>query len=295
MKGIRQSREDRYFSFILGLVLVVVCFLMIYPLYFIVIASFTDPYIVNSGKFLVWPEKLYLAGYERIFEYAPLWKGYRNSIIYTALTVLCALVTTIPSAYVLSRKDMVGRNAIMMLFTFTMFFGGGIIPMYLLMRYLGLLNSIWAVILPTSGSAWNLIVARTFFSESIPDELLEASRLDGADDFHFFFQIVLPLSKTIIAVIALFFAVSQWNSYFNALMYLNEDSKMPLQLVLRNLILINSTTDMLGDAMGMEERARMAEQMKYGIIVIGTVPLLVVYVFLQKYFAKGVTIGAVKG
>lgn len=295
MKGIRLSREDRAFNIVLGIAMVLICFLMIYPLYFIVIASFTDPYIVNSGKFLLWPEKPYLAGYERIFEYTPLWKGYRNSLIYTALTVGCSMVTTIPSAYALSRKDLVGRNVVMMMFTFTMFFSGGIIPTYLLIRSLGLLNSIWSVILPVSGSAWNLIVARTFFQESIPSELLEASRIDGADDFRFFFQIALPLSKTILAVIALFFAVSQWNSYFNALMYLSEDRKMPLQLVLRNLILINSMTDMMGDAMGMEDRLRMAEQMKYGIIVVGTVPLLVIYVFLQKFFAKGVMIGAVKG
>lgn len=295
MKSIQLSQEDRIFNIVLSALLALICFLMIYPLYFIVIASFTDPYIVNSGKFLLWPEKLYLAGYERIFEYMPLWKGYRNSIVYTALTVVCALVTTIPAAYVLSRRDMVFRSGIMILYTFTMFFSGGIIPTYLLIKELNLLNTIWAVILPVSGSAWNLIVARTFFQESIPEELLEASKIDGADDFRFFFQIVIPLSKTILAVIALFFAVSQWNSYFNALMYLSEDNKMPLQLVLRNLILINSTTDMLGDAMGMEDRARMAEQMKYGIIVIGTVPLLIVYVALQKFFAKGVMIGAVKG
>lgn len=295
MKSIQLSQEDRIFNIVLSALLVLICFLMIYPLYFIVIASFTDPYIVNSGKFLLWPEKLYLAGYERIFEYMPLWKGYRNSIVYTALTVVCALVTTIPAAYVLSRRDMVFRSGIMILYMFTMFFSGGIIPTYLLIKELNLLNTIWAVILPVSGSAWNLIVARTFFQESIPEELLEASKIDGADDFRFFFQIVIPLSKTIMAVIALFFAVSQWNSYFNALMYLSEDNKMPLQLVLRNLILINSTTDMLGDAMGMEDRARMAEQMKYGIIVIGTVPLLIVYVALQKFFAKGVMIGAVKG
>lgn len=292
---IRMSKEDRIFSVVLGLLMILICFLMLYPLYFIIVASFTDPYVVNSGKFLLLPEKPYLAGYERIFEYAPLWKGYRNSIVYTALTVLCSLVTTIPAAYVLSRKDMPGRSAIMLLFTFTMFFSGGIIPMYLMIRSLNLLNSIWAVILPASGSAWNLIVARTFFQETIPADLLEASRIDGADDFRFFFQIVLPLSSTILAVIALFFAVAQWNSYFSALMYLNEDAKMPLQLVLRNLILINSTTEMLGDAMGMEERARMAEQMKYGIIVVGTVPLLLVYVMLQKFFAKGIMIGAVKG
>ena len=295
MKRIRLSKEDRIFTIVMGFIMGILCFLMIYPLYFIIVASFTDPYVVNSGKFLLWPEKLYLSGYKRIFEYMPLWRGYRNSILYTALTVGCSMITTIPAAYVLSRKDMIGRNAIMMLFTFTMFFSGGIIPTYLLIRSLGMLNSIWAVILPASGSAWNLIVARTFFQESIPQDLLEASRIDGADDFCFFFRIVLPLSKTILAVTALFFAVAQWNSYFSALMYLNEDSKMPLQLVLRNLILINSTTDMLGDAMGMEERARMAEQMKYGIIVIGTVPLLVVYVFLQKFFAKGIMIGAVKG
>ncbi|WP_102412754.1 ABC transporter permease subunit [Beduinella massiliensis] len=294
-QGKRLTRNDRIFNVALGILLTVLCLVVIYPLYYILIASFTDPAVVNSGKFLLYPEKPFLDGYERILEYKPLWRGYTNSFLYMGLTVVCSLVTTIPAAYVLSRRDMVFRDGLMMIFTFTMFFSGGMIPSYLLIKSLHLLNTAWAIVLPSACSAWNLIVARTFFQESIPPELLEAARIDGCDDFTFFFRIVLPLSQTIIAVIGLFFAVSQWNAYFNALMYMTEEKKMPLQVVLRNLILINSTTDMLGDAMGYDSRAKLAEQMKYGVIVIGALPLLLLYPFLQKYFAKGVMIGAIKG
>lgn len=292
---ILQSRSDRTFSVMLGIAMVVICIFVLYPLYYILVASFTDPYVVNSGRMLLYPEKPFLEGYTRIFQYRPLWRGYSRSFLYTGTTVACALLITVPAAYVLSRRDMVFRKGLMLIFTITMFFSGGMIPNYLLMRSLGILNTMWAVVLPASCSAWNLIVARTFFQESIPPELLEASRIDGCDDFRFFFSIVLPLSKTIIAVIGLFFAVSQWNSYFNALMYLTEERMMPLQVILRNLILINSTTEMLGDAMDLESRARLAEQMKYGVIVVGAVPLLVLYPFLQKYFAKGVMVGSLKG
>lgn len=294
-QGKRLTRNDRVFNVALGLLLTLLCLVVIYPLYYILIASFTDPAVVNSGKFLLYPEKPFLEGYQRIVEYKPLWRGYGNSFLYMGLTVACSLVTTIPAAYVLSRRDMVFRDGLMMVFTFTMFFSGGMIPSYLLIKSLHLLNTAWAIVLPSACSAWNLIVARTFFQESIPPELLEAARIDGCDDFTFFFRIVLPLSQTIIAVIGLFFAVSQWNAYFNALMYMTEEKKMPLQVVLRNLILINSTTDMLADAMGYDSRAKLAEQMKYGVIVIGALPLLLLYPFLQKYFAKGVMIGAIKG
>ena len=286
---------DRAFGIAIGGVLVLVCLVVLYPLYYILVASFTDPYVVNSGRFLLYPEKLFLEGYKRIFEYRPLWNGYRNSFLYMFLTVGCSLALTIPAAYVLSRRDMIWRKGLSLVFMLTMFFSGGMIPSYLNIRSLGLLNSAWAVVLPASCSAWNLIVARTYFQESMPPELLEAARIDGCDDFRFFFSIVLPLSTTIIAVIGLFFAVSQWNAYFSAMMYLMDERKMPLQTVLRNLILINSTTDMLGDAMDYESRARLAEQMKYGVIVVGAVPLLLLYPFLQKYFAKGVMIGSVKG
>ncbi len=288
-------KDELGFRIALGVILTIVSLVVLYPLYYILLASFTDPVIVNSGKFLLYPEKLFLEGYNRIFTYRPLWVGYRNSFLYMGLTLVCSLVVTIPGAYVLSRRDMVFRRGLSLLFIFTMFFSGGIIPMYLLIKSLHMLNTPWAVVLPVSCSAWNMIVARTFFQESIPMELLEASRIDGCDDFRFFFQIVLPLSKTIIAVIGLFFAVSQWNSFFSSLMYMTEDKNMPLQVVMRNLILVNSMMDMLGDAMDFDVRIKLAEQMKYGVIVIGALPLLLLYPFLQKYFAKGIMIGSVKG
>ncbi len=202
-KRMHKSHADRGFTAALSIIMTFVCIVVLYPLYYILIASFTDPYVVNSGRLLLYPVKPFFDGYARIFEYRPLWLGYARSFLYMGMTVACSLTITIPAAYVLSRRDMVFRKGLMMVFTITMFFSGGMIPSYLLMRSLGILNTMWAVVLPVSCSAWNLIVARTFFQESIPVELLEASRIDGCDDFRFFFSVVLPLSKTIIAVIGL--------------------------------------------------------------------------------------------
>lgn len=291
----RRSRADKIFTLINGIIMAFLSIMIIYPLYYILVASFTDPSIVASGKFLLYPEKLFLDGYQEIFKYRPIWTGYRNSIVYTVLNVALALAVTLPAAYVLSRKDMMCRRGILFLFTFTMFFSGGMIPNYLLVKDLGILNTPWAVILPVSCSAWNLIVARTFYQSLLPDELLEAARIDGCNDFTFFFRIVLPLSSTIIAVIGLFVGVSQWNSYFNALMYLSDDSTMPLQVILRNLLIINQMPEILNDAMGSDARAKLAEQMRFGVIVVGALPLLCIYPFIQKYFEKGVMIGSVKG
>ena len=206
-----------------------------------------------------------------------------------------AVAVTIPCAYALSRKDLAGRRIWNFLFTFTMFFNGGIIPLYLVINKLGIYNSIFAMILPGAVSAYNLIVCRSFYDSSIPDELVEASRLDGCTDFNIFFQIVIPVSSTIIAVMVLFYATSIWNSFMNALMFMGDQSKMPLQVILRNLILSNQASSVLSGGTEMIERQKLAEQLKYGVIVVSALPLLVLYPFVQKYFAKGVMIGAVKG
>jgi putative aldouronate transport system permease protein len=291
----RQSLPDRLFDIVNWAIMVLVCISIAYPLWFVLVASFTDPNIVNQGRVLLYPVKPFLEGYERIFRYPPLWKGYVNTIIYTVTGSVISIAVTVPAAYALSRRDMKGRRIIMFLFTFTMFFSGGIIPLYLIIQKIRIYNTIWAMVLPSAVSVYNLIVCRSFFDTSIPQELLEASRLDGCTDFGFFFRIVLPLSSTIIAVMVLFYATGIWNSFMNALMFMADQGKMPLQVIMRNLILINQANMITTDASEMIMRQKLAEQLKYAVIVVSALPLLLAYPFLQKYFVRGVMIGAVKG
>ncbi|HML46842.1 MAG TPA: carbohydrate ABC transporter permease, partial [Clostridia bacterium] len=267
----RMTFGDRIFNAVNVLLMVTVMILVLYPLYFIFIASFTDPVIVNSGKVLLYPEKLFWGGYGRIFQYKPLWTGYMNSFLYMFVGTSINLLVTIPAAYAFSRKDLYLRNPLLSLFTFTMFFGGGLIPLYLLILNLKILNTIWAMVLPGALSVWNMIICRTFFQTNLPEELLESAVLDGCTDFQYFFRIVLPLSKVIVAVMVLFYAVGHWNSYFNALIFLNDSSKYPLQIVLRNLLVINQiNNEVISDPMGIAQRARLAEQLKYGVIVVSS-------------------------
>lgn len=290
------TRGDKIFDIANIVLMAVIALVIFYPLYFVVVASFTDPTIVNRGDLLLYPVKFFASGYKKTFSYSPLWRGYLNSFIYTGLGTLVALAATLSGGYALSRKDMGFRRPVMLLFTFTMFFSGGMIPSYLLMRNLGIYDTLWVMILPGAVSVYNLIVCRTFFENTLPKELLEASQIDGCTDFGFFFRIALPLSGTIAAVLALFYASAKWNSYFDALIYLMDEQKMPLQIVLRNLLLIGQSQNMVtGDAKSLAERKAMADQLKFCVIVVSAAPLLIIYPFLQKYFAKGVMIGAVKG
>jgi putative aldouronate transport system permease protein len=291
----KETFADSVFNVINAIIMSLVCVCIAYPLYFVLVASFTDPNIVNQGRVLLYPVNLFLGGYERILQYPPLWSGYRNTIIYTVAGSIVSISVTVPAAYALSRRDMAGRRILMFIFTFTMFFSGGIIPLYLVIQKLRIYNTIWAMVLPGAVSIYNLIVCRTYFDTSIPRELLEASRLDGCTDFGFFFRIVLPVSSTIIAVMILFYATAIWNQFMNALMFLADQENMPLQVIMRNLILINQARAMTNDPGEMMMRQKLAEQLKYAVIVVSAAPLLMVYPFLQKYFAKGVMIGAVKG
>ena len=289
------GKGERVFNIVNLTILILFCFLLFYPLWYVLVASFTDPGIVTSGVVLVFPTQLFLDGYRKILQYQQLWSGYANTLKYTLVYVGVSLCATVPAAYALSRKDMFGRPLMMFIFSFTMFFSGGIIPLFLLLNELKLYNTIWAVVLPTAVNVYNLIVCRSFFESSIPNELLEASRIDGTNDFGFFFRIVLPLSSTIVCVMILFYATAQWNAFMNPLMFLQDNDRMPLQVVLRNLVLAAQTASMSTDANDAADLAKMAEQLKYAIIVVSALPLLVLYPFLQKYFVKGVTIGAVKG
>lgn len=294
-KHVKQAWGDRVFDWVNAAVMTVVCVAIAYPLYYVLVASFTDPTVVNSGKILLYPEKPFLGGYQKIFEYRPIWTGYANTVLYTLGGTLAALVATIPCAFALSRRELLGKRLWNFLFTFTMFFSGGIIPLYLIINAVGIYDTVWAMILPSAVSVYNLIVCRSFFESNIPDELYDASKIDGSDDFDFFFRIVLPLSSTIMAVMVLFYATSIWNSFMNALMFMGTQDKMPLQVILRNLVLSNQTSALTSGGTEVAQRMKMAEQLKYAIIVVSALPLLAVYPFVQKYFAKGVLMGAVKG
>ncbi len=292
----RVSLGDQVFDALNTCVMLLIGLLVLYPLYYVLLASFTDPNIVNSGQLLLYPKRLYLQGYQRILAFSPLWRGYANTVLYVFVGTVIALVTTVPCAYALSRRDLRWRRPLMLLFTFTMFFQGGLIPLFLVILNLGIYNTIWAMTLPTAVSVWNLIICRSFFDSAIPDELLQASQIDGCTDFRFFFSIVLPLSSTILAVMTLFYSTAIWNSFFNPLMFLQDNEKMPLQVVLRNLVISNQANTMaVGSAQEMVDRKKTVDQLKYGIIVVSALPLMAVYPVLHKYFAKGVMVGSIKG
>lgn len=292
---VKMGTGDKIFTAVNVIIMIFVCLIIVYPLYYVVLASITDPIIVSSGKLLLYPESMYLEGYKTTLSYKPLWVGYWNTIRYTVVGTIVSLICTIPAGYALSRKDLFGRKPIMFLFTFTMFFSGGIVPLFLTIKNLHIYNTIWAMVLPVAVSAYNLIVCRSFFESGVPDELLEAAQLDGCSDFGFFFRIAIPISSTIIAVMTLFYATAMWNQFFNALMFLQDEDMMPLQVVLRNLVLMNQSNQMGSSAAEAVMKQKLADQLKYCVVVVSAFPLLCVYPFVQKYFAKGVTIGAVKG
>lgn len=293
---IRKSGSDKVFDGIVLVFLTLLLILVLYPLIYIVSASFSSASAVTSGKVILLPVDFSLEGYKAVFENKDIWLGYKNTIIYTVCGTFINVAVTLMAAYPLSRKDLKGKVILTFFFTFTMLFGGGMIPNYILIRDLHLMNTRWAIILPGALSVYNMIVARTFIQSNIPDELLEASQLDGCSDTKYFFSIILPLSKAVIAVLALFYGVGHWNAYFNAFLYLNDKKLYPLQIFLRE-ILINNTMDMNSfvDPTLMEAKQGLADLLKYSLIIVASVPVLCLYPFAQKYFVKGVMIGSVKG
>ena len=297
--GKPMSRDDHIINFFVYAFCALALIVTLYPLIYVVSASLSDPVRVAAGDLLLWPIGFTLEGYETILDYSPIWIGYRNTIFYTLAGTLINLFVTLPCAYALSRRDMIGRNALALVFTFTMFFSGGLIPTYLTMKSLGLVNTVGAMLFPGALSVYNMIITRTYFQNSIPTSLQEAAMIDGCRNTRLFTTIVLPLSKPIIAVIALYYAVGHWNSFFNALIYLTNAKLYPLQLYLRNILIEDQMMEMMeGDSEAMEamiRRMQLRESMKYGIVVVSSLPIIAVYPFLQKYFVKGVMIGAVKG
>ena len=287
------SRGDKIFRFFSGLFLLLLAAIVLYPVYFIVIASFSDPDAVLAGKVVLWPADINLEGYIKIIERTDVWLGYRNTIVYTLLTVVLSLLVTIPAGWALSRKTLPGKKFWMMYFIIPMFFGGGLIPFYNVMSSLGLVNTIWAIVLPSILSVWNLFMTKTFFESSIPNGLIEAAKIDGASHFRTFVSVVLPLAKAIMAVMALYYAVGQWNSYFNAMIFLQDETLYPLQLVLKE-ILIASESTVGGSGETILQQYRLANQLKYVSVIVSSLPVLMLYPFVQKYFAQGVMIGSLK-
>lgn len=292
---IKKSRQDKLFDFIIYSLAVLLIIITLYPMYFIIIASISNPSDVSGGNIVLWPKGMNLRGYNQLLHYKQLWVGYKNTIIYALLGTAINLVVNISAAYALSRKELVGKKLITFYYLIPMFFGGGLIPTYLIVKNFALLDTIWVMVLPFSVVTYYIIVGRTFFSNNIPDDLWEAAQIDGCGTMTFFFKIVLPLSKAVIAVIALWSAVGHWNAYFNALIYLKNEDLQPLQIVLRNILISNQTMSMMMTGTAANEARQTAELMKYGIIVVSSAPIMCMYPFVQKYFNQGVMIGAVKG
>ena len=290
----KSSTGDKVFYALNYLFLGLMTLIILYPLYFIIIASISDPDAVLNGEVILYPVQVTLSGFQKILERTDVWRGYLNTIIYTLITVVLSLVVTVPAGWSLSRSTLMGKKAFMIYFIIPMFFGGGLIPFYNVMNSLGLVNTIWAVILPSILSVWNLFMTRTFFESSIPEGLVEAARIDGAGEFRIFFSLVIPLSKAILAVMALYYAVGQWNSYFNAMIFLQNENLYPLQLVLKEILIASeSTTGGSGDTI--LEQYRTANQIKYVSVIVSSAPVICLYPFVQKYFAQGAMIGSLKG
>ncbi len=297
MKPKKRITQDRVVYFINYVMLTALLVIVLYPLIYIISCSFSSGDALMSGKVKLFPVDFTFQSYKAVFAYSDIWTGYLNSIIYTVVGTIISMVLTLLAAYPLSRNDFRGKKFFTMIILFTMMFSGGLVPTYLLIKNLGLIDTMWAVVLPGAVSAYNVIVARTFFSNSIPNELREAAEMDGCSDFRFFLQIVIPLSTPIIAVLSLWVIVSLWNSYFGPMIYLNSHEKYPLQLVLRRILLLSQVNLNQSniDPETIRRNQYLSEMLKYGTIIVSTLPLMIIYPFVQKYFVKGVMIGSVKG
>ena len=285
---------DLVFQVAVVLIGALLIILMAYPIYFVIIASFSSPSSVLSGRAWLIPSDISINGYQRLFQNTRIWVGYRNTIAYTIVGTGLSLICTMAAAFSLSRKSLPFRNAIQFFLVFTMFFNGGLVPTYFVIRDIGIINTFWVMVVPFAVNVYNVIIARTFFASTMPEELFDAARIDGCDYFRFFIQILIPLSKAIIAVLSLYYAVWYWNEYFRALMYVKDERLVPLQIVLRDILIINQSAANLAGT-DMIERIKLAEMLKYCLIVVSTLPMMLVYPFIQKYFTKGVMLGSLKG
>lgn len=294
------TKGDKVFKGIDILLLVIITLLCAYPMWFVLIAAVSNPDLVQNGQVMFWPQDFSWDGYQAVFQNQEIGIGYRNTILYTAFGTLLNLVVTLPAAYALSRHDFVGRNVFTIIFTITMFFNGGMIPSYLVVQRLHLINSPLVMIIIGATGMYNIILCRTFFQSSIPSELTDAAQIDGCNNTQMFGKIILPLSKPIIAVMVLFFAIGHWNNYFTAMLYLNKPDLKPLQLVLRDILIQSDMMEQLVqnqslDATTAAKIERTKQLVRYASIVVSSLPVMCLYPLVQKYFVKGIMIGSIKG
>ena len=293
---VKLIREDRIFYTIVYVLIGILTLSVLYPIIYVLSSSFSSGTAVSTGQVVLWPVDFSIEGYKRVFAYDRVWIGYRNTIFYTVVGTFNNVAMTLICAYPLSRRDLPGRKYFMLLFVFTMYFSGGLIPSYLLMKGIGYVNTVWAMIMPGAFGVYQMIVCRTFINSTIPNEMLEAAKIDGCSDARYFLMFILPLSKAIIAVMTLQYAVGHWNSYFSAFIYLTDKKLFPLQIFLREILVMNQVS--ASDFTDEETRAimqGMADLLKYSLIVVSTAPIMCFYPFIQKYFVQGIMIGSLKG
>lgn len=297
LENISRTTGDKIFDTVVLALLAIIMVIIIYPLWFVIMASLSDPRLIYDDPFLFLPKGFTLASFELVFENEEIWRGYANTIFYTTFGTFINLAMTVAGAYPLSRKDFRGRHVFTVVFTFTMFFSGGLIPLYLLMRDLGMLNRVWAMVLPQAIAVYNLIIMRTFFQSRIPQELQDAALIDGCSNVRLLVKIVLPLSMPIIAVMILFYGIGHWNSYFPALVFLSSRNKYPLQMILREILIQGEMSSMLTIAYDDQYAERMIAKMglRFSVIIVSTLPIFIIYPLLQKFFKEGIMIGALKG
>ena len=290
---------DQRFNLINIALVTFILIIILYPLYYILICSFSSGEAIASNRVFLWPVDFTFDGYKAILDYKLLLTGFLNTVFYAITGTILNVSMTVLAAYPLSRKELYGRNGITLFFAFTMWFGGGMIPTYLLYKNLNMIDSRWAMIIPGALSVWNMVITRTYFQKSIPEELLESAQLDGCSDIKYLLKMVIPLAKPILAVITLYYAVGHWNQFFNAMIYINTPSKYPLQLVLRDILITGqSAMTASNGSMSAEEilyRENLAQMLKYSVIVVSAIPMLILYPFIQKHFVKGIMVGALKG
>ena len=294
-KKIHETTGDNIFNVVNTIILTVAFLVVLYPLIYILSSSFSSPQAVSSGRVVLWPVDLSLRGYEEVFSYDTVVTGFLNTFFYTIVGTCVNMIMTVLAAYPLSRKTLPGRRVLNFLFMFTMIFNGGLIPAYILNTNLGLVNTRWVMIIPLALSVYNVTICRSFFQSSIPEEMIEAAQVDGASHFRILVQLVLPLSKSVLAVLVLYYAVGHWNQYFQAFIYLSNRDLFPLQIILRDILILNSVNNQITDPQLMAAKQGMADLIKYSLIVISTGPFMLLYPFIAKHFVQGVMIGSVKG
>lgn len=290
------TKADKVFNVANYIFLTIILLLVLYPLIFVLSASLSNPALVLKGEMWLWPKEFTLESYVKVFENKGILNGFYNTFKYTIIGTTINVILTIMAAYPLSRKDFRGRNVIMAMFVFTMFFSGGLIPSYLLIQSLGMIDTLWVMVIPNAVAVWNIVIMRTFFQSTIPEELRESAMLDGCGNMGVLLKIVLPLSLPVIAVMVLFYAVGHWNSYFQALIYLQNRANFPLQLILREILIQGQTDDLIqGTEETLIKQQLSVEGLKYAVLIVSAIPMLILYPFLQRYFVQGIMIGSIKG